>query len=170
MPVISPLTRDYDRSRFDCGVPELNAFLKSTARQHADKGISRTSVLSEADKPVLILGYITLTLCEVRTERLPERYGKKHPSHALPAVRRARLAVDRKARGQGYGGLLPADAIRRTIVVAEHAGSAGLFVDPKSEHAQRFYEKYGFLALRGHVPQLFLPIETLRAALPDGGF
>jgi GNAT superfamily N-acetyltransferase len=170
VPIISPLTRNHDRSGFDCGVPELNAFLKSTARQHADKGISRTFVLSEPDKPVLILGYFTLTLCEVRTEHLPERYAKKYPSHALPAVRLARLAVDRKAQGQGYGGLLLADAIRRTIVVAEHAGTVGLFADPKSELAPRFYKKFGFVALRGHGPQLFLPLATLRAALPDGGF
>lgn len=169
MPVITLLTRNHDRAGFDCGVSELNAFLKSTARQHAEKGISRTFVLSEPDKPGLILGYFTLTLCEVRTEHLPERYAKRYPSHALPAVRLARLAVDRKAQSQGYGSLLLADAIRRTIIVAEHAGTVGLFVEPKGDQAQRFYERFGFVALRGHRPQLFLPIETLRAALPDGG-
>ncbi|MDO8721692.1 MAG: hypothetical protein Q7J31_05630 [Syntrophales bacterium] len=42
MPEIVPLARHHDRSRFDCGVPELNSFLKATARQHGDKGISRT--------------------------------------------------------------------------------------------------------------------------------
>ena len=168
MPVILPLARNHDRSGFDCGVSELNAFLKATARQHGDKGISRTFVLSEPESPAAILGYLTLTLCEVRTEHLPEKYGKKYPSHGLPAVRLARLAVDRKCQGHEYGGLLLAEAVRRTILIAEHAGVVGLFVDPKGDRAREFYEKYGFVALRGHGPQLFLPIETLRAAVPAG--
>jgi len=166
VPIISPLARHHDRSGFDCGTPELNSFIRATARQHGDKGISRTFVLSEPEHPVSILGYFTLTLCEVRTEHLPEKYAKRYPSHGLPAVRLARLAVDRSFQNHGYGGLLLAEAIRRTLVIAEHAGVVGLFVDPKDDLARRFYEKYGFLALRGHGPQLFLPLETLRAALP----
>ena len=117
MPVILPLARNHDRSGFDCDVPGLNSFLKATVRQHGDKGISRTFVLSESESPTAILGYLTLKLCEVRTEHLPEKYAKKYPSHGLPAVRLARLAVDRKCQGQGYGGLLMADAIRRTMLV-----------------------------------------------------
>jgi GNAT superfamily N-acetyltransferase len=165
VPIIATLSRNHDRSGFDCGAPELNSFLKATARQHGDKGISRTFVLYEPEKPAVILGYFTLTLCEVRTEHLPEKYAKKYPTHGLPAVRLARLAVAHKLQGKGYGGLLLADAIQRTVFIAEQAGVIGLFVDAKSESARRFYEKYGFVALPGHAPQLFLPLETLRAAM-----
>jgi len=165
VPVISILSRNHNRTGFDCGVPELNAFLRATARQHGEEGISRTFVLSEPDHPAVILGYFTLTLCEVRTEHLPERYAKKYPAHGLPAVRLARLAVARKFQGKGYGGLLLAEAIRRTVFIAEQAGVIGLFVDAKTENARRFYEKYGFAALPGHAAQLFLPLETLRGAI-----
>ena len=160
MPEIVPLARHHDRTRFDCGVPELNSFLKATARQHSDKGISRTFVLSDQEKP--ILGYFTLTLCEVRMEHLPATYAKKYPQHGLPAVRLARLAVSRKYQRKGYGGLLLAEAIHRTILIAEQAGLIGLFVDAKDERAHKFYERYGFVSLPGHVLQLFLPLETLR--------
>ncbi len=170
MPVIVPLTRNHDRSAFDCGVPELNSFLKATARQHGGKGISRTYVVSEPEKPDSILGFFTLTLCEVRPKQFPEQYAKKFPSHPLPAVRLARLAVDRKVQGQGYGSLLLADAVGRTVAITEHAGGVGLFVDPTSDDARRFYERYGFVALRGHGPELFLPIETLRGASRSGRF
>lgn len=166
MPIISSLARHHDRSGFDCGVLELNSFIKSTARQHGDKGISRTFVLSVPEPPHPILGYFTLTLCEVRTEHLPEKFAKRYPSHGLPAVRLARLAVDRSSQGHGYGGFLLAEAIRRTLRIAEHAGVVGLFVDPKGDRARSFYEKYGFVPLRGHGFQLFLPLETLRASLP----
>ena len=162
MPEIVPLARHHDRSRFDCGVPELNSFLKATARQHGDKGISRTFVLSDQEKPATIIGYFTLTLCEVRTENLPATYANKYPQHGLPAVRLARLAVSGKYQRKGYGGLLLAEAINRAVLIAEQAGLIGLFVDAKDERAHKFYERYGFVSLPGHALQLFLPLETLR--------
>lgn len=169
MPEIVSLSRNHDRAGFDCGVPELNSFLKATARQHSDKGISRTFVLSEQERPAVIFGYFTLTLCEVRTEDLPVAYAKKYPQHGLPAVRLARLAVSRKYQGKGYGGLLLAEAVHRTVLIAEQAGVIGLFVDAKEERAHKFYERYGFVSLPGHASQLFLPIETLRLAdIGDG--
>jgi GNAT superfamily N-acetyltransferase len=164
VPAIVSLSRNHDRSRFDCGVPELNSFLKATARQHGEKGISRTFVLSEQERPAAIFGYFTLTLCEVGTEHLPAAYSKKYPQHGLPAVRLARLAVSRKHQGKGYGGLLLAEAIHRTVLIAEQAGVIGLFVDAKDERAHKFYERYGFVSLPGHALQLFLPLETLRLA------
>jgi GNAT superfamily N-acetyltransferase len=164
VPEIVSLSRNHDRAGFDCGVPELNSFLKATARQHSDKGISRTFVLSEQERPTVIFGYFTLTLCEVRTEHLPAAYAKKYPQHGLPAVRLARLAVSRKYQGKGYGGLLLAEAVHRTVLIAEQAGVIGLFVDAKEERAHKFYERYGFVSLPGHVLQLFLPLETLRLA------
>lgn len=160
---IVPLARYHDRSRFDCGRVELNAFLKVTARQHCQKGISRTFVLVEMEYPALILGFFTLTLCEVSSKNLSEKYAGKYPSHGLPAVRLARLAVSRNVQGKGYGALLLAEVIHRTVLIAEQAGLIGLFVDAKDRTAQTFYQRYGFVALPGHPQQLFLPLETLRS-------
>lgn len=162
MPVIVPLSREHDRAGFDCGVPELNAFLKATARQHGEKGISRTFVLTEGD--ARILGFLTLTLCEVNTDSLPEAYASKYPSHGLPAVRLGRLAVSRKHKGKGYGELLLAEAIHRTLLIADHAGLIGLFVDAKDDSARSFYEHFGFVPLPAAPLRLFLPIATLKAA------
>jgi GNAT superfamily N-acetyltransferase len=169
VPEIVSLARHHDRSRFDCGIPELNSFLKATTRQHSDKGISRTFVLSEQERPATILGYFTLTLCEVRAEHLPSAYAKKYPHHGLPAVRLARLAVSGKYQGKGYGGLLLAEAIHRTVISAEQAGLIGMFVDAQDERAHQFYKKFGFVSLPGRALQLFLPLETLRLAVPTAG-
>ena len=162
MPEITPLDRSHDRAGFDCGVPELNAFLKATARQHGDKGISRTFVLTEGD--ARILGFFTLTLCEISVESLPATYARKYPSHGLPAVRLGRLAVSRRHQGKGYGELLLAEAIHRTLQIADHAGLIGLFVDAKDDKARSFYLRYGFEPLPADSLHLFLPIATLRAA------
>lgn len=162
MPVIAPLARTHDRAGFDCGSAELNTFLKNTARQHGEKGISRTFVLTE-DTPA-ILGFFTLTLCEIGTDRLPGKYARKYPPHGLPAVRLGRLAVSKKHQGKGYGELLLAEAIHRTLLIADHAGLIGLFVDAKDDKARSFYERYGFIPLPADPLHLFLPIATLRAS------
>ena len=53
------------RERFDCGNDALNYYLKKVARQHSERGVSRTFVLVDTDKPTIILGYYTLTICAV---------------------------------------------------------------------------------------------------------
>jgi len=162
VPEITALSRAHDRAGFDCGVPELNAFLKATARQHGDKGISRTFVLTDHNSPV-IMGFFTLTLCEGTAEKLPAVYAKKYPHHGLPALRLGRLAVSRKHQGKRYGELLLTEAIHRTLLIAEQAGVIGLFVEAKNDSARSFYERYGFVTLPHQPLHLFLPIETLRA-------
>lgn len=157
---ITPLGKEHDRSAFDCGITELNVFLKSTARQHGEKGISRTFVLHGSDST--ILGFYTLTLCEIAAEQLPSRFAKKYPHHGIPAVRLARLAVSRNQQGNGFGEILLLDAFHRTVKIAEQAGLVGLFVDAKNDSAAAFYEKFGFVSCTEKQRQLFLPIITLR--------
>lgn len=159
MPEIATLDRSHDRAGFDCGVPELNTFLKATARQHGQKGISRTFVLTDGSPA--ILGFFTLTLCEIHSEQLPASQTRKYPLHSLPAARLARLAVSRKAQGKGYGELLLTEAIRRTALIADQTGVIGLFVDAKNDSVQSFYLRYGFLAIPENPLQLFLPIQTI---------
>lgn len=161
MPEITLLDRRHDRAGFDCGVPELNAFLKVTARQHTQKGISRTFVLTDSGS-ASILGFFTLTLCEVQTVGLPAAVSHHYPLHPLPAVRLARLAVSRKEQGKHFGELLLTEALCRTRLIAEQAGLIGLFVDAKSDSARQFYLRYGFLSLVGQPLQLFLPIAAIR--------
>ena len=162
MPEIVHLSRSHNRSDFDCGDNDLNAFLRATARQHDEKGISRTFVLVDRKNPTAIMGFFTLTLCEVYFRQLPAGYAKKYPKHDLPAVRLARLAVAREHQGQGFGELLLAEAIHRTVLVAEQAGVIGLFVDAKNKSARTFYERYGFIP--NQPLQLFLPLASLKAA------
>ncbi|MBA4373474.1 MAG: GNAT family N-acetyltransferase [Thermodesulfovibrio sp.] len=162
---IVPLSREHDRAAFDCGVAELNAFLKATARQRGEKGLSRTFVLADGDEPAVILGFFTLTLCELTAEPLPPAYAAMYPGHNLPAVRLARLAVSIRHQGRGYGTLMVAEAVNRTILIADQAGSIGLFVDAKNNRVEYFYRRYGFVSLPGQYKTLFLPLKTLRAAI-----
>lgn len=100
MKVIELLERFHDRDAFDCSNEALNQFLRQTARQHTQKGISRTFVLVDTEQPKTILGFFTLSLCEVRAEKLPPKLAKKYPSN-VPGVRLARLAIAKEWQRQG---------------------------------------------------------------------
>ena len=113
---IETLTRNHDRSGFDCGSEELNQYLRKIARQHLNKGISRTFVLVDDDMPTEILGFFTLASCEIFVEKLPRKYAKKFPSKA-PAVKLARLAVAKDRQKQGLGTHMMINAIERVIRV-----------------------------------------------------
>lgn len=163
---IKALNKDHDRNSFDCGNIDLNNFLKKTARQAADKNLSRTFVLTDGDNPK-IFGFISITPCSINIEDIPEKQRKKYPpQHGLPAIRLARLAVGQQDRGNGFGEVLLIEAMSITAKIAESAGGIGLFVDAKDEKARTFYEKYGFVVSNPAKPmQLFMPLHTILATL-----
>jgi GNAT superfamily N-acetyltransferase len=161
---IEPLSQGHDREGFSCGDRDLDDYLKRTARQHNDKGISRTFVLVDLDEPAKILGFFTLASCEVVTAELPSEYAKKYPRKA-PAAKLARLAVAWDLQRQGLGGIMMVDAMRRTLAVAENIGIIGFFVDAKNQSARTYYEQHGFVTLPTHPLALFLPLATLAAAV-----
>jgi len=160
--IIELLDKSHNREEFNCGSEALNQFLRQTARQHIQKGISRTFVLIESECPQEIIGFFTLTLCEIRSEKFPPAMLKKYPSK-VPGVKLARLAVDKKWQRQGIGAILLVEAMQRALLVANTAGGIGLFVDAKDEAAQTYYARYGFISLEDCRLEMFLPLSTLEA-------
>ncbi len=163
MKKIELLSKTHDRKGFDCGETALNQFLQRTARQHIQKGLSRTFVLVDDEQPSVIMGFFTLSLCEVRVECLPPRWAKKYPS-IVPGVKLARLAVSLDCQRQGIGGILLVEAMKRALVIAENAGVIGLFVDAKDISAKDYYQRYGFEGTKERPLLLFLPLSSLSNA------
>jgi len=157
---IQPLTGRHDRSAFESGSAQLDAWLRQTAQQHQRRGISKTFVAVADDAPSRILGFYALTACEVLTEALPPDLAKKLP-RKIPGIRLGRLAVDRSMQGQGLGELLLVDAIARARRVLEHVGVHALFVDAKDEQAAAFYRQYSFRPLPSDPLRLVLPLAGL---------
>lgn len=160
---IELLDAAHDRAGFDCGVEPLNRYLQQIARQHLAKGISKTFVLvaESSAPPKAVLGFFTLSLCQVLGEDVPPEWAKKLPAQ-IPALRLGRLAVARSRQGEGFGKTLLVEAIQRVAAVAELAGGIGLFVDAKDDRAAAFYARFGFEPTPGGPLTLFLPMETLR--------
>ena len=146
----------HDRSGFDCGVPELNDYLKRLAEQHRRKGVSTPFVLVDTDSPSEILGYYCLSAAQVDAAELRERDRKKLPRYPVPCFRLGRLAIRKDRHGQGIGKLLLAYAVDRCLKARNDVAAYALIVDAKDENARQLYEHYGFGAFSDDPMTLYL--------------
>lgn len=156
---VLPLTGSHDRQGFDCGRQELSDWLRQVARQHQDKGLSKTFVAVREDAPEQICGYYALTLAELENRHLPETWRKKLPRR-IPGVRLGRLAVDQRYQGKGLGEILLVDALTRARRIYTEAGGIGLFVDAIDEQAAGYYRRFGFEVSPDNPLLLFLSAQV----------
>uniref|UniRef100_UPI0038994F5B GNAT family N-acetyltransferase n=1 Tax=Dongshaea marina TaxID=2047966 RepID=UPI0038994F5B len=153
----------HDRRRFDCGVPALNSYLRVMASQQAVKDNSRTFVIEDPQREEWIIGYYSLTMIPVDLGVLPEKLQKKHQS-ARSGGLIARLAVDRRYTGNGYGEWLLIDSLHKLLQASESVGFPVVVVDAK-EGAADFYRKFGFQSFADTPNKLFMTIADIRASL-----
>lgn len=158
------LQDSHDTAGFTCGVAALDQWLRSVARQHINKGISRTFCAVDADSPAQILGYYSLTVAELDTDKLPKDVARKLPRRA-PLVLIGRLANAVTMRGQGIGSLLLIDALQRIVEVSNNVGVTLIMVDAKDDQAASFYRHYGFVPLPDTPLRLVLPVATAKLLL-----
>ena len=165
---IEALGKDHDRERFDCGSEPLNLYLRQTARQHADKGISRTYVIVDesASLPKPILGFFTLNICQIKSETLGPAESRRLPRD-VAGIKLGRLAVAKQYQRQGIGKVLLVAAMAKFIEIFNVAGGIGLFVDAKDEQAKLYYEQFGFISLPSSEFELFLPVKTIQEIVKE---
>ncbi|MBF6613840.1 MAG: GNAT family N-acetyltransferase [Chloroflexi bacterium] len=152
----------HDRAVFSCGVAALDTYLTTQASQDVKKNAARAYVLRTAESSAII-GYYTISAASVELTDLSETFARKLPRYrVLPAMLIGRLAVDQKYRGQGLGGILLANALRRCYQLSQELGSVTVMVDAKDEAAVRFYERYGFRRLTSQQMRLFMPTAEIQ--------
>ena len=161
---IEPLAKAHNRTGFDCGDQALNHFLQKIARQHMDKGLSKTFVLIDAEQPIVIIAYMSLVVCEVLADDIPHQWKNKYPNR-IPAAKLAKLAVSVDQQRKGYGETLLIDAMQKTLNVSQTMGLSGLFVDAKHKQAKAYYQQFGFLSLPEQLDNLFMPLSTIAKSL-----
>lgn len=167
---IESLNLGHDRAGFDCGIEPLNLYLRETARQHAERGVSQTFVLVRigATPPKAVLGYFTLSICEVDAEIMPEKFRKRLP-RVFGGIKLGRLAVSTEFQGQGLGRLLMAHAFAKFEGTFARVGGVGMFVDAKDDRAARFYEQFGFERIREGQLVLYLPAGAIAQIVRSQG-
>jgi GNAT superfamily N-acetyltransferase len=163
---ISPpehLTSAYDISSFDCGVPDLNDWLRKRALANEESGASRTYVVCSAGK---VVGYYALASGGVALTKAPGRIRRNMPD-PLPVMIVGRLAVQRGWQGRTIGRSLLRDAIFRTLQAAEIGGIRAILVHAISEDAKRFYERYGFASSPVDPMTLMVAVGVAKQAVFD---
>jgi GNAT superfamily N-acetyltransferase len=158
----SVLTAEHVVNQFDCGVIELNEFLRRHALASVGSGSARTYV---ASRGLRVVGYYSLAYGAVTPDEAPERIRKGMPRHPLPVMLLARLAVNRSEQGRGLGKGMLRDALLRTAKAAEIAGLRALLVHAKDDQAKAFYLKFDFEESPIHERHLLLLIKDLRRHL-----
>ncbi len=148
----------------------LKTFLRVEAKRLHKINISKTYVLVPVSGSSRVWGYISLTNSQITLdgEQAPEdcrdaacRYD------SLPAIKIARMAVDKALRGQGYGRDLVglATSIAQTDVMP-NVGCRFLITDAKQKSV-KFYEKTGFTMLDTKInkesehPLMFIDLHKL---------
>ena len=155
--IVEPLGRRHNRAAFSCGLHGMDLYLAGQASQAVRSRTARVFVCT-AGKTDAVLGFYTLSALSIDLISLPDALSRKLPRHPVPCALIGRLAVDRSAHGQGFGRMLLADAIKRTVVAGKTVAMHALIVDAANDDAKRFYERFGFAPLTDDPMRLFLPL------------
>ena len=158
-----PLAEHHELSRFQCGSAALCDWLRNRARRNESR-FSRTYVVSEDSR---VAGYYSISAGSVERAAAPGCVRRNAPD-TIPVWVIGRLAVDRDYAGRGLGADLLSDALRRIAGASQSIGIAAVLVHAKDEDARRFYLACAeFQEYPADSRTLFLPIDTLLAALSD---
>jgi GNAT superfamily N-acetyltransferase len=154
------LTAAHDLSRFDCGEPALNDWLKYRALKNESR-FSRTYVVCRGNQ---VVAYFCISAGAVERVVAPGKVRRNAPD-IIPVSVIGRLAVSRDHAGRGLGADLLADALRRIAVASQSIGIGAVLVHAKDDTARRFYMRCAeFIEYPADSRTLFLPIETVVAA------
>lgn len=160
------LAKRHDRGAFDCGMEELNVYLRQQASQDVKKLAAAVFVMVPADQPKRIAGFYTLSSASVRLSDIPEQRRTKFARYPdVPAILVGRLARD--VGFPGLGAKLLVDAFTRSQRVADEIAATVILVDAKNDHARKFYQTFGFQAVLDRPDRLFLPMKTVADVLAD---
>ena len=159
---IKEIQRKSILKKFDCGIEKLNEFLLRYAIRNDELGIGRTFVALNSNNH--ILGYFTLATAQVAYQEVPDEYKGKLPKYPIPALRIARLAVNKELQGNGIGKWLLSQVFIKAVQVSDITGLYLIIVDAK-ETSKSFYEHYGFQKFMDENLSYFMLLDTIRNAL-----
>lgn len=150
--------------KFDCEVESLNTFLSGYALKNDQLGIGKTFVAVNPEGK--IGGYFTLAIAQISFQEIPDEYKIRLPKYPVPAIRIARLAVNKDMKGKGLGKDLLKQAFLKIVQVSDITGVYFILVDAK-ESSKTFYEHYGFIKLNDNELSYFMLVDTVKKAIEE---
>lgn len=161
---IELLTRQHDRTRFNCGNPELDHWLQAYARQAQDANSARTFVVH---RDMRVVGYYSLAMASVEREVPPPELTKKLPRYPVGAALLARLAVDVTEAKRGLGAELLRDSMERSVQAVDIFAAPVFMVRAIDDAAAEFYKHFGFVPAESDDRMLFLSINAIRESIRE---
>jgi GNAT superfamily N-acetyltransferase len=155
------LTSEHDVSTFDCGVSELDDWLKRRALQNEGARASRTFVVVAGRR---VVGYFALAAGAVERAVATGRVRRNMPE-PIPVMVLARLAVDRGHQGTGLGSALLRDALLRTLGAADAVGIRAILLHAMTDDAKHFYLQHGCSESPIDPMAMMIPLADVERAL-----
>lgn len=161
---IVAFSREFDRSRFQCGKPDLDDWLKTRAGQQDRTNNTRTFLAVEESR---VIGYYATTAYRLGLDEAAQMYGVGKRAYPIPAVLLARLAVDEEFQGKGVGESLLVHALTEIARASRSVGFEVVVVHAIDPGAVTFYARSGFTRFEDHELHLFMPVKNLLATLGE---
>jgi GNAT superfamily N-acetyltransferase len=143
---------------FDCGKPELDLWLRESARHAENHRTARTFVWHPGDG--VVVAYFSLAAHLIQRAELSKKLAHGNPTQ-IPAVLLARLALSKHLHGRGLGGVLLVDALARAVAASMSVACRFVVVDAIDDGAAAFYQAHGFVPVPGDHQRLVRKISDI---------
>lgn len=145
-------------SDFSSGLSIVDTWARKHAHNAKRRGTAVVYVAFTSDGETAA-GFYTLSTHSVDRESIIGGWLKRNSPSQVPAILLGMLGVDSRFQEQGLGAALLADALARSVAIADTIGAKCLIVDPANDEARSFYARYGFAPIPG-APRMYLPLKA----------
>lgn len=169
MNLVSSLLEDrHEVAAFSCGKEPLDDWLHTEALRSQHQDITRVHVWTE-ENALEVLAYFSVQPTRVTSSDLSRSLAGGNST--VPGYLIAKLALDQRLHGQGYGGELLMGALEACVAASSSGGGRVIVVDPLDDEARDFYLANDFKPTKAS-GRLVMKVATAKAALehrPDEG-
>ena len=161
--IIEPLAEHHSRGAFCCDNEIIDSFMNQRAlKDHNDNKV-RVRVAVENGSPI-VLGFYSLSLKTLAAKSIQGRIGNKFGKWPIPAVYLSMIATDKNKQKMGIGSTMMYHVFRRTLEIADIAGTACLALEAVDEEKASWYESLSFKRFNPDELGMYIPLATVRAA------
>lgn len=155
-----------DVSRFSCGKPALDNWLKTRALSNQQKGFTVVMVVADDNR---VVGYYGLAPTAVAPSVMPRSVRTGQPPNPVPCILLGQLATDTAFAGRGVGTALLQHALVRAVAGAQLIGGRAVVVNAIDDEAAHYWRRRGFLPSKDDPLILFRSSPDIAASLEAAG-
>jgi GNAT superfamily N-acetyltransferase len=153
-------------SRFSCGKPALDNWLKTRALSNQQKGFTVVMVVADDNR---VVGYYGLAPTGVVPSVMPRSVRTGQPPNPVPCILLGQLATDTAFTGKGVGTALLQHALIRSVAGAQLIGGRALVANAINDEAAQYWRRRGFLPSKDDPLILFRSLSDIAASLEAAG-